>query len=193
MNLGDEAGSSPGFISMKDLHGIYDEDSKLPANLRKVHKLNYRIMHQGNNKQCVNLALAVFDETTIVGIRVYIPERKDMAGFVTLLQWCTIVNSWKRFISNKLGKIDFLSSYSDWIKLWSESPALCLSKQTSDALVRTLQAPALLIDELFNDGYAYIIPCKLQSEDLSPDVLHTVNLLNILKKMTLLWSRFDKW
>ena len=40
-NLGDEVVSSPaGFISWKDLHGIYDVDSKLPANLRKAHKLN---------------------------------------------------------------------------------------------------------------------------------------------------------
>ena len=97
-------------------------------------------MHPGNNKQCVNLALAVFDETTIVAIRSYLPERRDMAGFLTLiLKWWTIVNSRKRFTSNKLanaiilgdGKTNFLRSFSDSIKLRSESPAFCLSKQTS--------------------------------------------------------------
>ena len=70
LNLRDEVVSTPaGFISWKDLRGMYDEESKLPANLRKANKLNYRVTHPGNNKQCVNLALAVFDETTIVAIR----------------------------------------------------------------------------------------------------------------------------
>ena len=65
----------------------------LPVNLRKARKLNYRGIHLGNNKQCIDLALAVFDETTIVAIRSYLPERKDMAGFLTLLlKWRTIVN-----------------------------------------------------------------------------------------------------
>ena len=176
MNLGGEVVCSPaGFISWKDLHHIYDEDCKLPANLRKAYKLNYRVMHPGNNKQCVNLALAIFDETTIVAIKSYLPERKDMAGFLILiLKWWTVVNSRKRFTSNKLGnaiihgdgKTKFLRSFSDGIKLWSESPAFCLSKQTSDALVRTLQAQALLIDELSHDGYVYVIPRKLQSDPL---------------------------
>ena len=84
-----------------------------------------------------------------------------------------VVNFRKRFTSNKLGnaiihgdgKTNFLRSFSDWIKLWSESPAFCLSKQTSNALVRTLQARALLIDELFHDGYVYVIPRKLPSEN----------------------------
>ena len=96
---------------MERFAGIYDEDSKLPANLRKAHKLNYRVLHPGNNKQCVNSALAVFDETTVVAIRPYLPERKDMAGFLTLiLKWWTIVNSRKRFTSNKLAN-DIILGY----------------------------------------------------------------------------------
>ena len=64
------------------------------VDLRKAHKLNYRVMHPGNNKQCVNLTLAVFDKTTMVTIRSYLPERKDMTGFLTLiLKWWTIVDS----------------------------------------------------------------------------------------------------
>ena len=59
-------------------------------------------MHPGNNKQCVNLALAVFDETAIVAIRSYLPERKDLAGFIILiLKWWRIANS-RKFTSNKL-------------------------------------------------------------------------------------------
>ena len=45
--------SPDGYISWSDLHSIYDQDSKLPANLRKANKLTYRAMHPGNNKQSV--------------------------------------------------------------------------------------------------------------------------------------------
>ena len=41
--------SPDGYISWSDLHSIYDQDSKLPANLRKANKLTYRAMHPGNN------------------------------------------------------------------------------------------------------------------------------------------------
>ena len=50
--------SPDGYISWSDLHSIFDQDSKLPANLRKANKLAYRAMHPGNNKQFVNLALS---------------------------------------------------------------------------------------------------------------------------------------
>ena len=46
--------SPDGYISWSDLHSINDQDSKLPANLRKANKLTYRAMHPGNNKQSVN-------------------------------------------------------------------------------------------------------------------------------------------
>ena len=104
-------------------------------------------MHPGNNKQCVNLALPIFHETMTTAIRSYFVEREDMASFLELiLKWWTIVNSSTRFNSNNLanamiigdGKTDFLRSFADWIQLWSQSPAFCLSKQTSDAFVRTM-------------------------------------------------------
>ena len=97
LNLRNEVVRSPAeCVSWEDLHGIYDEDSKFPANLRKAHQLDYRVMHPGNNKQCLNLALAVFDETDIVAIRSYLPGRKDMAGFlIVILEWWGIVNSRK--------------------------------------------------------------------------------------------------
>ena len=55
-----------GYISWGDLHRIHEEDRKLDANLRKAPKLGYKALHPGNNKQSVPLALAIFDETTIV-------------------------------------------------------------------------------------------------------------------------------
>ena len=67
LNLGDEIVSSPiVFISLNDLHGIM-------------------VLHPGNNKQCVNLAPAVFVETIIVAIRSHSPKWEDMAGVLTLI------------------------------------------------------------------------------------------------------------
>ena len=53
-----------GYIAWNDLHKIFEADSKLQGNLKKAHKLTYRSLHPGNNKQDVNLALNIFHETT---------------------------------------------------------------------------------------------------------------------------------
>ena len=96
--------SPDGYISWSDLHSIYDQDSKLPANLRKANKLTSRDMHPGNNKQFVNLALSIFHESMIAASKSYFPERKDISGFLSLIHtWWTIVNSRDRFCSNQLG------------------------------------------------------------------------------------------
>ena len=49
---------------------------------------------------------------------------------------------------------------------WSESPVFCLTPHTSDALIRTLYAQVLLVEELLNSGYEYVILRKLQSDPL---------------------------
>ena len=59
-----------GYITWSDLHKIYDKDQALQGNLRKAHKLSYRSLHPGNNKQNVSLALSIFDETTIAAKKV---------------------------------------------------------------------------------------------------------------------------
>ena len=157
------------------MHSIYDQDSKLPANLRKANKLTYRAMHPGNNKQSVNLALSIFHESTIAASKSYFPERKDISGFLSLIHtWWTIVNSRDRFCSNQLGnavidgdgKTDFFLSFAEWLNNWSESPVFCLTPHTSDALIRTLYAQVLLVKELLNSGYEYVILRKLQSDPL---------------------------
>ena len=167
--------SLDGYISWSDLHSIYDQDSKLPANLRKANKLMYRAMHPGNNKQSVNLVLSIFHESTIAASKSYFPERKDISGFLSLIHtWWTIVNSRDLFCSNQLGnavidgdgKTDFFLSFAEWLNNWSESPVFCLTSHTSDALIRTLYAQVLLVEELLNSGYEYVILCKLQSDPL---------------------------
>ena len=167
--------SPDGYISWSDLYSIYDQDSKLPANLRKANKLTYRAIHSGNNKQSVNLALAIFHESTIAASKSYFPERKDISGFLSLIHtWWTIVNSRDRFCSNQLGnavidgdgKTDFFLSFAEWLNNWAESPVFCLTTHTSDALIRTVYALVILVEDLLNSGYEYVILRKLQSDPL---------------------------
>ena len=47
--------------------------------------------------QNVSLAQAIFDESTIAAVKSYLPERHDMAGFLTVIQkWWIIANSKER-------------------------------------------------------------------------------------------------
>ena len=164
-----------GYITWADLHKVYDFDSKLPANLKKAHKLSYSALHPGNNKQNVKLALAIFDEATIAAIRSYFPDRTDFAGFLELWQkWWTIVNSDSLYHKNKLAhafvngdeKTDFLRTLADWLESWSICPNFSLTFETNAALVKTLRSQASLIDELLSEDYKFVIPRKLQSDPL---------------------------
>ena len=90
----------------------------------------------------------------------FMPERKDVAGFLTLIHtWWTVVNSGKRFHPNQLGnaiikedrKTEFMRELALWFKSWSNTPKFCLSKQICNALIRTLRAQAcLIIEDLLN-------------------------------------------
>ena len=164
-----------GFITWRDLQSVHEKDSTLSGNLRKARDLTYTALHPANKKQNVKLALSIFSESTIAAVRSYCPERKDMASFLDLIHtWWTIVNSNSRFHPNSLGnaivsndgKLTFLDEFARWIQSWAESPSFCLSKQTSDAFVRTLRAQACLIEDLLNEGYSYVCPRKLQSDPL---------------------------
>ena len=53
-----------------------------------------------------------------------------------------------------------------WIQEWSASPYFTLTPQTSSALINTLRLQAMLIDELLNDGYDYILTARLQSDPI---------------------------
>jgi len=163
----------PGYVSYSDIHAIYDQDCEKKPRLAP--KLSYRSMHPGNDKQNVNLALALFHDQTIAAILTYRNDRKDMAGFLDLIRtWWTIMNANSRFNSEKLahafipndGKLEFLRKFANWVEEWCKSPCLCLTAQTSDALVRTLRAQASLIEDLHSEGYDFVIPRKLQSDPL---------------------------
>ena len=78
---GDEIKCSSGYITWADLHFLYDQDLKLQGNLKKAPKLTYKALHLGNNKQDVNLPLAIFHDTTIAPCKSYLPERQDTSSF----------------------------------------------------------------------------------------------------------------
>ena len=134
-------------------------------------------MHPGNKKQNVNLALAIFHDTTIAAAKSYLPEKPGLANFLELISlWWTITNSKVRFDSRSRlgnaiiagdGKIDFLRSFADFIESWcnTENP-FSLSAQTAGALVRTLRAQASLTEELLKGGYEFVVPRKFQSDPL---------------------------
>jgi len=103
------------------------------------------------------------------------PERKDMSGFLSLIyHWWTIINGTSQFNPNPLanaiipgdGKIEFLRTFADWIETWNLSPAFCLTKHTSSAFIQTLRAQTSMIEDLFENGFSYVIPRKLQSDPL---------------------------
>ena len=72
-------------ISWKLLRFDFDEDEKLQANLIKANKLTYKVLHPGDNKQSVPLALAILDPTTSATIESYFPERNAAAQFLRLI------------------------------------------------------------------------------------------------------------
>ena len=52
------------------------------------------VLHPGNKKQSVPLALAIFEETTACAFRLYLPEDNTTPGFLDLIHtWWLIVNS----------------------------------------------------------------------------------------------------
>ena len=62
----------------------HEKDKELKNNLRKDWKLCYLVLHPGNNKQNVPLALIVIHETTITAAQSYFPNRRDVPDFLEI-------------------------------------------------------------------------------------------------------------
>ena len=102
------ASSENGYISWRNFHNLYEEDTKRKAFLRMAPKITASALHPGNNKQEVALALAIFNKTTIAAFKIYKPARKDAVGFLTLSSsWWAIINSKQRYNPNALGNERF--------------------------------------------------------------------------------------
>jgi len=170
-----------GEITWKLLHEVFEKDQLLQANLRKAHKLTYKALHPGNNKQSVPLALAIFDSTTSAGLDSYFPERKDAVSFLKLVNlWWTMSNS-KMKLNNNFhvgdaartndGKPEFLRKLAEWVNNWATlqppgTEKYTLSKQTSSALAVSLACTASLIEDLLGEGYSYVLTARFQTDPL---------------------------
>ena len=65
------------------MHDIYKKDCTLKANLCK--RLNLEVLHPGNNKQSIPLALTIIHETKTAAIESYFSEKNNSADFLRLL------------------------------------------------------------------------------------------------------------
>ena len=63
-------------------------------------------------------------------------------------------------------KTNFFRLIAFWIQEWSISPYFTLTSQTSSALINTLPSQAMLVDELLNDGYDFVLTSRLQSDPI---------------------------
>ena len=52
---------------------------------------------------------------------------------------------------------EFLTAVAKWLELWSSSPYFTLSKQTSKAIIASLKAQSMLIQDLLSEGYQYVL------------------------------------
>ena len=66
-------------------------------------------------------------------------------------------------VINEDKKIVLLRTLADWIKQWCQSPTFTLTPKTVFALTTTLCANAMLIEDLLNEAYQYVITARLQS------------------------------
>ena len=67
-------------------------------------------------------------------------------------------------------KAVFIRTLADQIEQWCQSPAFTLTPHTGSALT-TLCAHAMLIEDVLNEAYQYVITARLQSdpvEDVFP-------------------------
>ena len=170
-----------GEISWKLIHDVFDKDQTLQANLRKAHKLSYKALQAGDNKQSVPLALAIFDFTTSAALESYFPDRMDAATFLKLINlWWTMSNSNAKYNMNfrvgdaavlNDGKPLFFRELSKWITDWkmlqlSVTEKFTLSKQTSAAFAVTLSCTASLVEDLLAKSYSYVLTARLQTDPL---------------------------
>jgi len=177
----DEIKVSAGEIRWKIFHDVFEKDLVLQANLKCAEKLTANVLHPGNNKQSVPLALAIFHPTTSAAIKTYFPEHSAAANFLQLFDtWWTISNSKMKINSNNylgnaavLGdnKPAFLRELANWIQLWDDmklpsAETFTLSAQTSAALKRTLRCHADLIEDLLCEGYDFVLTSRFQSDPI---------------------------
>ena len=146
-----------GEISWSLLYRVHEKDIENKAHLRAASKLSTKVLHPGNCKQSVPVALAIFDPSTRAAILKYFPNAQDSADFLHLIStWLTISNARFRYnYNNKVGnaavigdgKPEFLKKLVEWCEEWKEeafpnAEKFTLSAQANKAMIRTLRCQA---------------------------------------------------
>ena len=172
---------SSGLVSWSSFHKIHEEDLRLSAHLRAAPKINYPVLHPGNKKQSVPLALAIFEETTACAFRLYLPEDNTTPNFLDLIHtWWLVVNSKEPYHPDIRGnalifgdcKPEFLRAMNSWLTKWETSTKFGLSRQTFSALRLTNNAIADLSSDLLSEGYKFVLTGRMQTDCLERRFSH---------------------
>ena len=75
-----------GQISWKLFHDVFEKDSLLEANLWKAPKITHKVIHPGNCKQNVPVALAIFHESTSAALTNNFPVKGNFSQELFLRQ-----------------------------------------------------------------------------------------------------------
>jgi len=123
--------NNAGYISWHDLHLVHEKDDTVKFELKKAPQLTQLVLHRGNNKQSVKLALAIFSQSTNSACTSYFPGRHDVRGFLKLIHtWWTIVNCRQCYTPNPLGnaiivaeddRLHFLDAFAEWLLEWDSN------------------------------------------------------------------------
>ena len=167
-------------IFWKLFHDIFEKDSLLEVNLRRAPRIAHKKLHPGNCKQNVLVAIAIFHESTSAALTSYFPEKKNEAEFLKLFDtWWIISNSKVQFSNHILGhaaqkrwpETGILSCTGRLDANWCNERVpsfeqFTLSMSTAKVLIRTLRCQVSFIEDLFDDGYDFILTARLQSDPL---------------------------
>ena len=163
-------------VSWKLFH-VFEKYSLLEANLRKAPKITHKVLHPGNCKQNVPVALPIFHEYTSATLIVIFLRKKHKAEFLKLLKTWWIISSSKVQLSNHIlakkddGKPKFCRALAGWIENWCNERVqlfeqFTLFLSTAKTLIWTLRCEASLIEGLFDDEYDFILAARFQSNPL---------------------------
>ena len=148
--------------------------------MRKAPKIIHEVLHAVSCKQNVPVALAIFLESTSGALTSYFPEKKNEAEFLKIFNtWWIFSNSKVQFSNHILGHAaktgdgmsEFCRALADWIENWYNERVPLLEQfifflSTTKALIRTLRCQASLTEDLFDDGYDFILTVRFQSNSL---------------------------
>ena len=151
---------------------VFEKCSLLEANLRKARNITHKVLFPSICKQNVPAALVIFHESTSTALTSYFPYKSYAAEFLKLFYtWWIISNSKVQLSNNIFGHAAKRSWLPDWIENWcnervSAFEQFTLSLSTAKALMQTLRCQASLIEDLFDDGYDFILTAGFQSNPL---------------------------